>query len=126
MDRRAQVALGRRCTAAARAGLKVGSTIAAGPVHVPPSASGPATGPSVTLSSSTPSSTDLVLAFVGTRGTTDITFSSGFTSLAAINAANASGSIGKFTSSLSLFGLSATASSSVAGSGYYSVLVFLR
>lgn len=90
------------------------------------SSSGPSAAGTVGLVTPTPNTTDLVLAFVGIRSASDVTLSTGFTTLSSINATEASGVIGKFTGSLELLGLNETATSSVAGSGYYSAIVIIR
>jgi len=99
-------------------------------IRTPPalvrSSGGPAAGTSVPLSSSTPYQSDLILSFVGIRAATDVNFSSGFQPITRVNALNASGAIGQFTGSLTPLGLSETATSSAAGSGYYSAVVILR
>jgi hypothetical protein len=78
------------------------------------------------LYSFTPNPTDLTLVFVGIRAASNITFSPGVTSIASLNAAGASGHIGKFTGSLGLLGLSESATSSAGGSGYFTAIVVLR
>ena len=88
--------------------------------------SGPDAGGTLNLSTQTPLTTDLVLAFVGVRSADNITLSSGFTSLSTINATDASGVVGKFTGSLQLLGLSEAATATVAGSGYYTAVVVIR
>jgi len=90
------------------------------------SSAGPAAGGTVGFSTSTPNTTDLVVVFVGIRAASDISLSSGFTSLSNINATEASGSVSKFTGSLELLGLNGTATSSTAGNGYYSAVVIIR
>lgn len=90
------------------------------------SSSGPTAGGAVTLASGTPLPTDLILAFVGVRGSTDVTFPAGFNSLANITAAGASGRLTHFAGTLGPLGLLQTATSSAAGSGYYAAVVVLR
>jgi hypothetical protein len=90
------------------------------------SGSGPAAGGTVPLLNGAAYPTDLILAFAGIRATGAIAFSAGFTSLQAVNAASASGAVGKFTGTLGQFGLNETASSAGAGSGYYTSVVALR
>lgn|GEM_PF-6579283 len=85
-----------------------------------------AAGATINLSSLTPYPTDLTLVFVGVRGTSNITFSSGVTSMSSINAPNASGNLGKFTGALTDLGVGESATSSASGSGYYTAIVSLR
>jgi hypothetical protein len=97
-----------------------------GPAVFVRSGGGPAAGARLVLSSFIPLPTDLVLVFVGIRAATNITLSSGLTSIASVNAADASGNLARFTGSLELLGLSETATPSAAGSGYYTAILFLR
>jgi hypothetical protein len=88
--------------------------------------SGPAAGGTIGLSSATPTTTDLVLVFAGLRSASNVTLSSGLTSLATVNATEASGNVGKFTGSIELLGMSEKATTSAASTGYYSAIVIVR
>jgi hypothetical protein len=87
---------------------------------------GPGSGDPISLYSFTPAATDLVIGFVGVRAATNLSFSSGFTSISSINATDASAAIGKFTGSLGLLGLNEKATSSAAASGYYTAVIIVR
>ena len=82
---------------------------------------------SIALTTASPLSTDTTLVFFAQRGTVNCTFSSGVTSLQAINATNASGAVGRFTGTLTALGVNETGTfSGSATNGYYSALVSLR
>lgn len=90
------------------------------------SSGGPSAATATTISNQSGLSTDLIITFAATRATGNVTFSSGITSLQAINAASASGAVGKFTGTLTALGMAETWQCSAAGSGYYTAAVALR
>lgn len=87
---------------------------------------GPGAATATSITNQAPFALDLILAFASSRVAGNITFSAGITSLQAINAASASGAVGKFTGTLTALGMVETWQSSVAGSGYYTAAVALR
>lgn len=90
------------------------------------SSSGPAAATANPMQNFAAFTADLVLAFASSRVAGNFTFSAGITSLQAINAANASGAVGRFSGTLTALGVNETWQSSVAGSGYYSAAIALR
>lgn len=81
---------------------------------------------SAILISNNATSVDRILAFIATRGATNCTFSAGFTSLQAINAASASGAVANFTGTFTQMGLSETGAFAAAGTGYYSCVLAIQ
>lgn len=79
-----------------------------------------------TLTGPTAKSTDLVLAWESTRLATNCTWGTGVTSLQALNATSASGSLGQYTATISKLGAQIVGNFAGSGSGYHGCILVLQ